>query len=396
MPFLLPQPAPGGIGAPSAPLNPIAFVDLYAAGNGAVMPNGSAYVVFTMPASDGGSPILSFTAKASSGQTATAVPDYIERPGGTHLPTNQLQLRVDVDGLTGGTPVTFQVKATNANGDSAYSAASNSVTPAALASNYISGGGITGPTVNSPGNSIPFWNDTYANAVNDHWQDNTQTNPVNGSWDTAKIISDGVTETLVWFNMQNPLATTGNGMFRIAPYTYFNFSVKPVSAGTQMKEVFFAREVKINGSVTTASSTQLIDASRNWTTNFWTTLDEIYNITTQSAYNFPSGTNTATAINLGLSTTTYNVGDNYMIGIDDLIVGLVLGNGGFGNPLSSAYNSQGSLTMTQNVWNNWRIPLSAFIGAGSSGYTDPKPFIMKFGLCFDTAGTYYVCNVFFS
>lgn len=75
--------------------------------------NASASVAFTAPAIDGGSAITGYTAISTPGSfTGT----------GTSSP-------VSVSGLTNGTPYTFTVHATNAIGNSAESAASNSVTP---------------------------------------------------------------------------------------------------------------------------------------------------------------------------------------------------------------------------------------------------------------------------
>jgi hypothetical protein len=77
--------------------------------------NAQATVSFTVPASNGGSPITGYTVTSSAGQTAT----------GTASP-------ITVTGLTNGTAYTFTVKATNAIGTGAASAASNSVTPATV------------------------------------------------------------------------------------------------------------------------------------------------------------------------------------------------------------------------------------------------------------------------
>jgi fibronectin type III domain protein len=78
--------------------------------------NASATVSFTAPASNGGSPITSYTVTASpGGATAT----------GSASP-------ITVTGLTNGTSYTFTVTATNAIGTGPPSAASNAVTPAAV------------------------------------------------------------------------------------------------------------------------------------------------------------------------------------------------------------------------------------------------------------------------
>ena len=77
--------------------------------------NAQATVSFTAPASNGGSVITSYTVTSS--------------PGG--FTTSGAASPLTVTGLTNGTAYTFTVKATNAVGTGAASAASNAVTPAA-------------------------------------------------------------------------------------------------------------------------------------------------------------------------------------------------------------------------------------------------------------------------
>ncbi|MFM7462449.1 MAG: fibronectin type III domain-containing protein, partial [Burkholderiales bacterium] len=79
--------------------------------------NTSASVAFTAPASDGGSPITSYTATSSPGSFT----------GTCTAPCTS----ITVTGLTNGTAYTFTVTATNALGQGTASAASNSVTPKA-------------------------------------------------------------------------------------------------------------------------------------------------------------------------------------------------------------------------------------------------------------------------
>jgi uncharacterized protein (TIGR02145 family) len=77
--------------------------------------NAQATITFTAPGSNGGSVITGYTVTSSSGGfTAT----------GSASP-------ITVSGLTNGTAYTFTVVATNANGNSSPSSASNSVTPSA-------------------------------------------------------------------------------------------------------------------------------------------------------------------------------------------------------------------------------------------------------------------------
>ena len=80
--------------------------------------NGSATVVFTAPASDGGLPVLHYTVTASTGQTAT---------------TPDARTFATVSGLTNGKPVTFTVTAATGLGTGAASAASSATTPTAPA-----------------------------------------------------------------------------------------------------------------------------------------------------------------------------------------------------------------------------------------------------------------------
>lgn len=96
-----------GLAAAAVPGPPI--IGLATAGNGQVA------VYYYGPDSDGGSPITSYTVTSSPGGLTA---------GGTVSP-------LAVNGLTNGTAYTFTVKATNADGMSAASSASNSVTPAA-------------------------------------------------------------------------------------------------------------------------------------------------------------------------------------------------------------------------------------------------------------------------
>ena len=77
--------------------------------------NTSASVSFTVPVSNGGNAITSYSATSS--------------PGGLTGTCTAPCTSITVAGLTNGTTYTFSVKATNAVGSSAASAASNSVTP---------------------------------------------------------------------------------------------------------------------------------------------------------------------------------------------------------------------------------------------------------------------------
>ncbi|MEI6143412.1 MAG: fibronectin type III domain-containing protein [Mariniphaga sp.] len=81
--------------------------------------DGQASVSFTQPASNGGSPITTYTATSNPGSFTGTLS---QAGSGT----------ITVAGLTNGTPYTFTVKATNINGTGAASDPSNSVTPATV------------------------------------------------------------------------------------------------------------------------------------------------------------------------------------------------------------------------------------------------------------------------
>ena len=85
----------------------------------------SASVPFTAPAGVGGSAITSYGVQST--------PDGIQASGSSSP--------ISVTGLTNGTPYTFAVWALNSYGPSAFSAASNSVTPAAPVPFGLFGGG---------------------------------------------------------------------------------------------------------------------------------------------------------------------------------------------------------------------------------------------------------------
>lgn len=102
-----------GSGSPSAPSNPVTPATVPGAPTGvsATAQNGQATVSFTAPASNGGSPILDYTATSVEG-------------GGTGTCSTS---PCTVAGLSNGTPYTFTVRARNAVGQGPASAPSNEV-----------------------------------------------------------------------------------------------------------------------------------------------------------------------------------------------------------------------------------------------------------------------------
>jgi uncharacterized repeat protein (TIGR01451 family) len=106
--------------APSNTVTPLALVAPGApTGALAVAGDALASVNWTVPASDGGSPITSYTVSALVGGVPTGITAIV--PGSAH--------GAFITGLTNGTAYTFTVHATNAIGDGPESAQSNLVTP---------------------------------------------------------------------------------------------------------------------------------------------------------------------------------------------------------------------------------------------------------------------------
>ena len=105
----------------------------------------TATVAYTAPASNGGSAITVYTATSSPG----SITGTLSQAGsGT----------ITVSGLNPSTSYTFTVKATNAIGQSAASAASNSITTAALALGDAYGGGYYAGQISTAGNGTASFN----------------------------------------------------------------------------------------------------------------------------------------------------------------------------------------------------------------------------------------------
>ena len=134
--------------APSNTITPQALTVPNSPTNVSAQPgNGSANVTWTAPASNGGSPITSYTVSALTGGAPTGLTVKVAAPGAA----------ASFNGLTNGTTYTFVVSAANSVGTSANSAASNAVTPAAPAPPAPAAAvnlavTISGPTT-SPANS---------------------------------------------------------------------------------------------------------------------------------------------------------------------------------------------------------------------------------------------------
>jgi len=98
----------------------------------------TATVTFTAPTFNGGSTIISYTAVSTPGNIIATL---VQAGSGT----------ISVTGLTSATPYTFVVYATNANGNSVNSSASNSVTPTSATGQLIAAGEWNTYVINSLG-----------------------------------------------------------------------------------------------------------------------------------------------------------------------------------------------------------------------------------------------------
>ena len=98
---------------------------------------------------------LTFTAGATGGSSITNYKYSTDNSTYTAFSPAQTSSPLTISGLTNGTSYSFYLKAVNANGDSAASAASNSITPAnpvsyeSIATVTVGSGGVSGVTFSS-------------------------------------------------------------------------------------------------------------------------------------------------------------------------------------------------------------------------------------------------------
>jgi hypothetical protein len=164
----------------------------------------TATVVYTAPASDGGTAITSYTATSSpSGGTGT----LSQAGSGT----------ISVTGLSGSTSYTFTVTATNAVGTSAASAASNSITTLPVIGSALGGGFFAGQ-ISTAGNGIADYNlviGPVASAQSQlQWKNANTATPgadsvIDGPQNTADMVADGNSTVYPCAHFCNDLVTGG-------------------------------------------------------------------------------------------------------------------------------------------------------------------------------------------
>ena len=191
-----------GTGAASAASNSVTSATVPGAptiGTATATTPTAATVTYTAPASDGGSAITLYTATSSPGSITGTL---ATAGSGT----------ITVTGLTTGTAYTFTVKATNVVGQSAASAASNSVTPALPAIGAAYEGGFFAGQYSTSGNGIANYN--LVVGPKSSAQTATQWKTSNTSTPGASSTTDGTQNT------DDMMADGGAGVYPAAGFCY--------------------------------------------------------------------------------------------------------------------------------------------------------------------------------
>jgi hypothetical protein len=350
---------------PASPTNVVAYV--------AGTPT-TAYVSFQTPANNG-SAITSYTATASpSGLTSTAAAFV--------TPTAALPARVDFSGLPNSSQ-TFTVTATNANGTSAASSASNAITPSAFngdtwddghnAYYTVSGGSVIGLNAGwgdnyfdfafyravAPGTSTtagPNYNATYVSSAN------APAYPT-GVGMTNQLMYEVVPSSQssgfaiqIWVHITNP-TQAHNGTFNLNPYTRFVFYVFPCPADSCAGSFVSGHHVSIPALETTfdyedvatnVAGNVVTFANQNWGTfNTGNTgvFDRNQSVLTGIASN-TSNTITVT------SASGWAIGDHIDITTSDQSVGNTINN------IDADVISPSAGVLTINAWNRVEVPLN--------------------------------------
>lgn len=239
----------------------------------------TATVVFTAPASNGGTAITSYTATSSPA-------------GGTGTLSQAGSGTITVTGLTTGTSYTFTVKATNGVGEGPASAASNSVTPALPAIGAAFGGGfyagqigvssvathnlIVGPLSTAEQASIQWKNANTATAGAD--------SVIDGPQNTADMVADGNSTVYPCAHFCNDLVIGGFSDWYMPAkneleVVYFN--LKPTTAGNNTSSGINANAVPArasnytdgNPAQTSAAAFQTGNSESFASANYWSSTE---------------------------------------------------------------------------------------------------------------------------
>ena len=357
---------------PNAPTHVTAYVDQQ-----------SVYVRFVPPSNINAVGVTSYTAITSPGGfsgTTSAVPIVT---GSTNY--QQLNSRVDIQGVMPGSKVTVTVYATNAAGNGPRSTASAAVGPVLAAPN---------PYYACQGNASPYWSDfsygctptciyygTTPGTASRILSFTAPTNRLKSSSNVLELDSNSSGSNAAfqpYFEHINPSSAEG-GRFNLYPYTNLIFDVWPTyNQVTEQQALFmhFEKDLFVDGAATSGNARSLqtvTDTTQNWPANNSAFKGAGFcNITTGARTTLAStGTwNTATTLTLS-SDIAMTAGDFYEIEIPDVGVGVTgLNNIGGGGPLPTGVTINGTGGTTKLVsgqWNEVVIPLSTF-NAGSGNY----------------------------
>jgi hypothetical protein len=351
---------------------------------------GGVTVRFKQPAA-GGSPITSYRATTTVGGFSTTQGAVLIKPSATSY--MQLNRRVDIFGVTAGTPTAVTVVATNASGDGPASTASNSVTPTTLPNPYLA----------VPGNQGAGWGDLSYGGVsiygvtpgtlssNGTGSQAAPTNPVLSSRNVVEI--DNGAGFQPFYQYVNPTNTLG-GRLPMSQYTNLVISYWPTAASGE--NVGFLKTLWVDGDASIGNSggnTVLTDTTQNWPTNIFAGAG-VLNVT-QNTNGYNVASNTATTITMGVG-CTFAAGDFYALDVPDIACGQRISIGGGSVPGGVT----GPATMTIGAWNTYTIPLTTF-DSGSGDYPNVSlANILKFssqpltGL--PASNVRWACNISFT
>lgn len=355
--------APGVInplGTASAVLN----VQAFAATTGA-------YILFDPPVDPGGTALTGYTANFSTGGSFTAGKTRIQNEGGTQN-YQQLQCRIDLDGLTPGVSISFTIQAVNSSGPGALSNPSNSVTPLAKSNLYLNGGGTPPLTLwNSRSFSCVETYGVHPGTASKNTNGGRATNTTapsnrnNAAWNVVEIDCDAGQNggyQPSW-NHENP-ANSENGRLRLPPYHSLSIDVWPTqnqALGQQGIFIGCAKCLWVNGTVTAAGPT-VIDSTQStafgnpgWPTNIFNGC-LVTNLRTGATSNVSA--NAAQSITL-FNDLGWRIGDKFEVSVSDVGTGTFVNNIGQGSPIAGV---TGPLSMISGQWNTYLVALNALNG----------------------------------